>query len=230
MDVEATPDTVTMRGVEKRLGRHQVLSRVTLTAGGGSVLGLIGANGSGKTTLLRLLLGLIRPDSGCVRLYGMPPRVALRHRPAAYFAGGASLPPTVRVGSWSRLLDPEGPLTKDRRRVGKLSRGQRQLVGLRSVLGADDSCFVVLDEPWSGLDSRGAEWLSDGLRSCRDSGAIVMVSSHRLDDLATVCDRYGFLHAGQLTIRQGDDLGVGAPLAQILRAAYRDLTTEGTRA
>ena len=163
MEVDASSDTVTMREVEKRLGRHKVHSRVTLRAGGGSVLGLIGANGSGKTTLLRLLLGLIRPDSGCIRLYGLPPHVALRHGPAAYFAGGASLPPTVRVGSWARLLDPEGPLTKDRRRVGKLSRGQRQLVGLRSVLGADHSGFIVLDEPWSGLDPRGAAWLSDRL-------------------------------------------------------------------
>ena len=84
------------------------------------------------------------------QLYGRPPRMALRHRPAAYFAGGASLPPTVRVGSWARLLDPASPLSNDRRRVGKLSRGQRQLVGLRSVLGADDSRFIVLDEPWSG--------------------------------------------------------------------------------
>lgn len=230
MDVDATRDTVTLRGVEKRLGRHQVLSRVTLTACGGSVLGLIGANGSGKTTLLRLLLGLIRPDSGCIRLYGMPPRVALRHRPAAYFAGGASLPPTVRVGTWSRLFDPDGPLTNDRRRVGRLSRGQRQLVGLRSVLGAADSSLIVLDEPWSGLDPRGAEWLTDRLRSCRDRGAIVMVSSHRLDDLATVCDRYGFLHAGQLTVRTGGELSAGVSPGQVLRAAYRDLATERTRA
>ena len=95
-----------MSGVEKRLGRHQVLSRVTFTTEGGSVLGLIGANGSGKTTLLRLLLGLIRPDSGCIRLYGIPLDQALGYRPTAYFAGGASVPPTVRVGTWARLLDP----------------------------------------------------------------------------------------------------------------------------
>ena len=90
MEVDATWDTVTMQGVEKRLGRHQVFSRVSLTAGVGSVLGLIGANGSGKTTLLRLLLGLIRPDSGCIRLYGLPPHLALRHRRAVYFAGGVN--------------------------------------------------------------------------------------------------------------------------------------------
>ena len=230
MEVDATWDTVTMQGVEKRLGRHQVFSRVSLTAGVGSVLGLIGANGSGKTTLLRLLLGLIRPDSGCIRLYGLPPHLALRHRRAVYFAGGASLPPTVRVATWARLFDPAGPLTKDRRRIGTLSRGQRQFVGLRCALGADDSSFVALDEPWSGLDPRGAAWLTDRLRSCRDRGAIVVVSSHRLDDLATVCDRYGILHAGQLTVRSGDDLRATAPPLESLRATYRELTTEGTRA
>ena len=226
MGVNTMWDTVVMRGVAKRLGGHQVLSHVTLTAGGGSVLGLIGANGSGKTTLLRLLLGLIRPDAGCIRLYGMPPRVALRHRPASFFAGGTSLPPTVRVGNWARLIDPLGPLAKDRRRVGELSRGQRHLVGLRSVLGAGDSSFIVLDEPWSGLDPRGVEWLSDRLRSCRDGGAIVVVSSHRLDDLATVCDEYGFLHAGRLTLRRRDTLGVNAEVVQSLRATYRELTVK----
>ena len=130
MDIETPRIRVTMRGVEKRLGKHQVLTRVTFTTEAGSVLGLIGANGSGKTTLLRLLLGLIRPDSGCIRLYGMPLAEALRYRPTVYFAGGASLPATVRVGTWARLFDPGGALTRDRRRVGKLSRGQRQLVGL----------------------------------------------------------------------------------------------------
>lgn len=70
------------------------------------------------------------------------------------------MPLTARVGYWARLFDPRGPLTEDRRLVGSLSRGQRQLVGLRSVLGREESCLVVLDEPWAGLDPRGTEWLS----------------------------------------------------------------------
>ena len=79
----ATTDNVMMHGVSKRYGRQQVLSHVSLTARGGSVLGLIGANGSVKTTFLRLLLGLIRPDAGCIRLYGQSPRVTLAHHRVA---------------------------------------------------------------------------------------------------------------------------------------------------
>lgn len=221
-------DDVTMRGVDKRFGKCQVLSSVSFSARGGSILGLIGANGSGKTTLLRLLLGLIRADAGRIRLYGVPPPVALRQHPVAYFSGGASVPLTVRVGRWARLFDSHGPLTGDRRRVGSLSRGQRQLVGLWSVLGQEESRLVVLDEPWAGLDPRGTEWLSHRLRRCRDRGAIVVVSSHRLDQLATVCDTYGFLHAGQLTMRREDDLGAGVPALQRLHATYCELTTEGS--
>ena len=225
---EDSVDSVMMRGVDKWFGSHQVLSRVSFSARGGSVLGLVGANGSGKTTLLRLLLGLIRADAGRIRLYGMSPPAALRRRHVSYFAGGASVPLTVRVGQWARLFDPHGPLAGDRRRVGRLSRGQRQLVGLWSVLGQEESCLVVLDEPWAGLDPRSAEWLSGQLRGCRERGAIVVVSSHRLDQLATVCDSYGFLHAGQLTMRRGDDLGVGVPALQRLQTTYCELTTEGS--
>ena len=214
--------------VTKHLGRQLVLSRVTLTAGSGSVLGLIGANGAGKTTLLRLLLGLVSPDSGRVSLFGKPPSAAVRQHRVAYFGGGASLPPFVRVGSWAGLLNSSSSLRRDRRRFGSLSRGQRQLSGLHSVLDTYDTRLVVLDEPWGGLDPRGAEWLTTQLRNCRNRGVAVLVSSHRLDELATVCDRYAFLHAGRITIRTDDDLNTGAD-AEGLRAMFRQLTTTGSQ-
>jgi len=218
-------EEVMVSEVTKRLRRQLVLSRVSLTAAAASVLGLIGANGAGKTTLLRLLLGLMRPDSGRVSLFGNAPQVALRMHRVAYFGGGARLPPTVRVGSWTGLLNPRNSTSRDRRQFGSLSRGQRQLVGLRSVLDTRDARLVVLDEPWDGLDPRSAEWLSARLRDCRDRGAVVLVSSHRLDDLASVCDRYAFLHAGRITTRTDDELNSSAH-AESLRLTFRQLTTE----
>ena len=227
MEGYVASDKVMVSEVTKRVRRRLILSRVSLTAAAGSVLGLIGANGAGKTTLLRLLLGLVWPDSGHVSLFGNTPRAALRQHRLAYFGGGARLPPTVRVGSWTGLLNPMSSLSRGRRQFGSLSRGQRQLVGLHSVLDTRDACLVVLDEPWDGLDPRSAEWLSARLRDCRDRGAVVLVSSHRLDDLASVCDRYAFLHAGRITTRTDDELNTSAH-PESLRVTFRRMTTAGS--
>ena len=81
----------------------------------------------------------------------------------------------------------------DRRRVRTLSRSTRQLLGLRTALGRHPLSLIVLDEPWEGLDPDATRWLSSTLASKRDRGAAVVLSSHRLHDLAGVCDKYLFL-------------------------------------
>jgi ABC-2 type transport system ATP-binding protein len=85
----------------------------------------------------------------------------------------------------------------DRRRIGELSRGNRQLFGLRMVLAGSDADILLLDEPWEGLDPIGSEWLTDTVRRWRDEGAAVVISSHRLHDLDSVCTRFVMLEAGR---------------------------------
>ncbi|NOT44223.1 MAG: hypothetical protein HOP14_06410 [Acidobacteria bacterium] len=102
----------------------------------------------------------------------------------------------MRASAWGRLSGGDAA-TAERRRLRTLSRGARQLLGLRTVLGRVPIDLIVLDEPWEGLDPDDARWLSATLEAKRDKGAAVVVSSHRLHDLAGLCDAYLLLHRGR---------------------------------
>ena len=189
---------LSLKDVVKRYDDRRVLSGVTFSVGAAEAVGVIGPNGAGKTTLLRIAMGLIRPDSGCIRLDGELVRTALRRVPVAYFAGESTIPPPVTVKSWRNLfhdVDERG----ENRPFAVLSRGTRQLLGLRTVFSVSGLRLIVLDEPWEGLDPDASRWLSEAMRARRDAGAALVVSSHRLHELAGVCDRYIFLNRGIAT-------------------------------
>ena len=78
-----------------------------------------------------------------------------------------------------------------------MSRGNRQLLGLRLVLSGEDADLILLDEPWEGLDPSGANWLTSTLQRWRAAGAAVLVSSHRLHDLDAACTRFLLLRGGR---------------------------------
>jgi ABC-type multidrug transport system ATPase subunit len=176
-----------LAGVSKIFDRRVVLNRVWLQVKTGEAVGLIGCNGAGKTTMLRIAAGLVLPDSGCVRWAAGRP--ALR-----YFGGEMTLPPDVSVRRWASLF---GISMDDRRPIGQLSRGNRQLVGLRLVLSGTDADILLLDEPWEGLDPHGTEWLTDTLRKWRKAGAAMLISSHRFHDLDSICTRFVMLEGGR---------------------------------
>jgi ABC-2 type transport system ATP-binding protein len=180
------------RGIAARYGSREVFHGVGFELRGGQALGVVGPSGAGKTTLLRMLVGLLRPAAGDIRFDGRPPRHAVERGGVAYFAGESTLPGIVRAMNWGKL-GTGTPVMAERRRLRTLSRGTRQLLGLRTVLGREPLSLVVLDEPWEGLDPDAARWLSTMVETKRDRGAAVVLSSHRLHDLAGVCDAYLFL-------------------------------------
>ena len=200
-----------LTAVTKRFGSVQVLAQAWLQVRAGEALGLVGANGAGKTTMLRIAAGLVRPDSGAVRF----PDAAEGVR---YFGGEMTLPRNVRGTRWAGLF---GVASSDRRPLGALSRGSRQLFGLRVVLAADADLFV-LDEPWEGLDPAGAAWLTDTLRRRREAGASLLISSHRLHDLVDVCSRFVLLEAGRCrAITEREERPGVEQLAQVFRVKER---------
>lgn len=201
------------RGIWKGYGRREVLRGLDFAVAGPEVVGIIGPNGAGKTTLLRILLGLIRPDNGSVRYGGDPPPRAFRHHPVAFFGGEATLPPSVRAMRWATLLQSHADIDGERRRLGTLSRGTRQGIGLKVALGLPNVGLIVLDEPWEGLDPDASRWLTRVLHERRDDGAAVIVSSHRLADLAGLCDRYAFLMSGVLTNCSALEVGRGGDVS-----------------
>jgi ABC-2 type transport system ATP-binding protein len=180
-----------LAAVTKAFGRHQVLNQAWLQVRAGEAVGLIGANGAGKTTLLRIAAGLVRPDAGSVRWAPMTNDEQSRIR---YFGGEMTLPPSVPAWRWASLF---GVASGDRRRIGQLSRGNRQLLGLRVLLSGNYADLLVLDEPWEGLDPDGSAWLTDTVRRWRSVGAAILISSHRLYDLDSVCTRFLLLEGGR---------------------------------
>ena len=175
-----------------RYGRQPVFHGVTFELAAGQCLGVIGPNGAGKTTLLRAIVGLLTPFAGEIQINGVEPRRAVSRMGIAYFAGEATLPGFTRVAAWGTLGSAHDEAS-DGRRLRALSRGTRQLVGLRTVLGRESLALVVLDEPWEALDPDGARWLSATIELKRDRGAAVVLASHRFQDLAGLCDAYLFL-------------------------------------
>ena len=115
---------------------------------------------------------------------------------------------------WGRLSGQA--ISADRRRIRVLSRGARQLLGLRTVLARSGLRLVVLDEPWEGLDPDASRWLTAAVEARRADRASVVVSSHRLHDLAGVCDTYLFLIDRRATILDAREISQAGPVTGVL--------------
>jgi ABC-type Na+ transport system ATPase subunit NatA len=164
---------------------------------------------------------LISPSSGDVRVRGMPPRRAVARVNVAYFAGDFTLPGSVRARHWGGLATGH-PITPERRRIRTLSRGTRQLLGLRTVLSRPHLALVVLDEPWEGLDVDGARWLSRTIEAKRDRGAAVVLASHDPNDLAGACDLYLFLVNRRGSLFKAHELSSTGPVTPAVLANVLD--------
>jgi ABC-type multidrug transport system ATPase subunit len=219
---------VSVRGLSMQYGRRLVFHDVSFHLAAGQAAGVIGPNGSGKTTLLRAIAGCLTPRSGDIRINGLMPRDAVSRTGIGYFAGEATLPGSVRAAQWGRLGAADD-ITREHRRLRTLSRGTRQLLGLRTVLARHRLGLIVLDEPWEGLDPDAGRWLSTTIETKRDRGAAVVLSSHRLHDLAGLCDVYVFLLAHHATVLRAHDIvSVGAVTAAHLTSTFDRLRAGAT--
>jgi len=202
-------------------GRREVVRELTFEVASNQVIGILGPNGAGKTTVLRAIAGLISPSRGHVHVRGMPPRRAVANVNVAYFAGDFTLPGSVRACHWGSLATG-APVTPERRRIRTLSRGTRQLLGLRTVLSRPHLALVVLDEPWEGLDVDGVHWLSRTIEAKRDRGAAVVLASQDPDDVAGVCDLYLFLVNRRGSLYKAHELSSGGAVTPAVLANMLD--------
>jgi ABC-2 type transport system ATP-binding protein len=196
----------------KTFGRTRALDRLDLTVADGEVHGFLGPNGSGKSTTIRVLLGLLRADSGTARLFGGDPwRDAVRlHRDLAYVPGDVTLWPSITGGEVIDLLARLRGGLDERRRADLLdrfdldprkkartySKGNRQKVGLVAAL-ASDAELLILDEPTSGLDPLMESVFQDCIREVRAEGRTVLLSSHILAEVEALCDRVTIIRDGR---------------------------------
>lgn len=194
--------------VSRRFGTFTAVSQASLRVGRGEVIGLLGANGAGKTTLIRMLLGLLLPSEGIIRLFGAAPSIAARRRvgyvpqtlglyagltvtenwtftAAAFHRSGVPLPGDISV--WKDEL------------AGRIPLGAQRQVAFALALSHGPE-LLILDEPTSGVGPLGRARLWEGIRQTADQGAGVLVTTHNMEE-AEQCDHLVVMADGRVVAR-----------------------------
>ena len=205
-------ESIRIEALVKNFGRTRALDGLDLTVRTGEVHGFLGPNGAGKTTTLRVLLGLLRADSGTVQLLGGDPwsQATELHRRLAYVPGDVTLWPNLSGGEVIDLLGRlRGGLDSGRRKEllerfdldpkkkgRSYSKGNRQKVALVAALASDVE-LLLLDEPTSGLDPLMEDTFRQVIREERQQGRTVLLSSHILAEVEALCDRVTIIREGR---------------------------------
>ncbi|GGQ37673.1 ABC transporter ATP-binding protein [Streptomyces althioticus] len=208
---------ISVSGLRKTFGRTRALDGLDLSVGTGEVHGFLGPNGAGKSTTIRVLLGLLRADSGTAEVLGQDPwrdAVAL-HRRIAYVPGDVELWPGLTGGEAIDLLARlRGGLDERRRtelverfdldptKKGRAySKGNRQKVAIVAAL-ASDAELLLLDEPTAGLDPLMEVVFQDVIAEAKAAGRTVLLSSHILAQVEKLADRVSIVRQGR-TVQSG---------------------------
>ncbi len=213
MTTTASEPAIEVTGLLKRYGDALAVDDVSFAVAPGEVFGLVGPNGAGKTTTLECLLGLRRPDKGCVRMLGLDPSVdgeALRRRVGAQLQS-AQLPPRLRVEEalwwfaafYPRTLDAKDLLVRwglaDHRRqaFGDLSGGQQQRLFIALALLADPE-VVCFDELTTGLDPRARRATWEQVERLGECGRTVVIVTHDMEEAERLCHRVAMIDRGRI--------------------------------
>ena len=191
---------------------HQAIRDVTFTLQGRTVCALVGVNGSGKSTLFNTIMGIIRPQSGSVRVNGLPVVQAMRQNGIAYVPQSENIDwhfpilvkDVVMLGRYGHMGMLRRPQAPDReavaaalerlgiadlaeRQIGALSGGQKKRVFLARAL-AQQSRIILLDEPFTGVDAKTEFAVMELLKNLRDEGYLMLVSTHNLGAVPQYCN------------------------------------------
>ncbi len=207
--------SVTVEHLNKRIGKQQILRDLSLQIGMGEVVGLLGPNGAGKSTLMKILTGLWSFDSGKVEVCG----VDMRRNPHAVASHIGYLPENnplyeemyVReylqfmselsakdCNRLELLIDETGIRPEISKKIGQLSKGYRQRVGLAQALLSDPQ-LLILDEPTTGLDPNQLEDIRSLIRNAAQ-GRTILLSTHIMQEVYAMCSRVVILHHGEIRL------------------------------
>jgi ABC-2 type transport system ATP-binding protein len=208
------PAAIEIEGASKRFNEFLAVDSLDLAIPEGEVYGLLGPNGAGKTTTIRMILGIILPDSGRVRILGQPYDAEVRKR-IGYLPEERGLYPRMKLGD---QLDFIGgldfiPRAERRRRIDEwcerfdltswknhkveeLSRGMQQKVQFIATV-LHDPDVLMLDEPFTGLDPVNTKLLKDIMLGFAKRGKTVILSTHRMEQVEMLCDRICLINKGR---------------------------------
>jgi ABC-2 type transport system ATP-binding protein len=238
---EQAAPPVEVRGLVKRYGELTAVAGVDITVDVGDVYGYLGPNGAGKTTSLRMMLGLIRPTAGSVRLFGRDPLESVQALTGVagfveaptfypYLTGRRNLELLAAFdggGAASRIdeaLDTVELADRGGDRVGGYSHGMRQRLGIAGALLREPK-LLLLDEPATGLDPAGMRDMRRLIRRLADQGMTVMLSSHLLAEVEELCNRVAIVRSGRIVYE-----GAIAELKRGAGTVYRLSSTDDERA
>ncbi|HEY7025635.1 MAG TPA: ATP-binding cassette domain-containing protein [Candidatus Limnocylindrales bacterium] len=205
---------VVVDGVWKRFGTTDVVADLSFDVGPKEILGFLGPNGAGKTTTMRMILDIIRPDSGTIRVFDQPSGVEHQARigylpedrglyrdvpvvdTLAYFGALRGLPLAESKKRATKLLTDVGLGDSLTKKGAELSRGMHQKAQLVATI-INEPDLLIVDEPFSGLDPVNAQMLKELLLAQRDRGAAVIMSTHDMEDAQVLCDRIVLIDKGR---------------------------------
>jgi ABC-2 type transport system ATP-binding protein len=235
------PAPIEVRGLVKRYGDLTAVAGVDLTVRAGDVYGYLGPNGAGKTTSLRMMLGLITPTAGTIRLFGQDPTQSVHA--LAGVAGFVEAPTFYPYLTARRNLEMmaafDGGDARDRvtdvletveltgradDRVGGYSHGMRQRLGIAASLLRNPK-LLLLDEPATGLDPGGMRDMRVLIRRLADQGMTVLLSSHLMNEVEELCNRVAIVRSGRIVYE-----GEISALKRGASTLYRLETTDDERA
>lgn len=202
---------IELTGVSKFFGEVKAIDNISFKIKKGEIVGFLGPNGAGKTTTMRLILGILRPTRGKIKVFGLDPqeeRVKIVKR-IGYLPEGNPLYPEMKVKEYlSFIAQAKGvkdfiKISKEvdladklEQKIETLSRGYKQRVGLASaLLGNPDA--LILDEPTSGLDPLEQEKIRELIRKL-GKNRVVIFSTHILSEVEAIADRLIIIHKGKI--------------------------------
>lgn len=207
------PLRVVVRDLSKRYGSVQAVSDLSIEVRAGEIVGLLGPNGAGKTTTVESIVGLNVPDSGTIHICGIDlranPHAAKQQLGVALQTTGLQdgITPREAIESFGALFGKavvaESLLTrfglqeKADARSGTLSGGQKQRVALAMAL-VHDPQVIVLDEPTVGLDAQMRREFHEHIRTMKQEGRSILLTTHDMDEAAQLCDRIAVINAGRI--------------------------------
>jgi ABC-2 type transport system ATP-binding protein len=210
-----------VRGLAKRYGRTEALRGIDLDVAPGEMVGLLGPNGAGKSTLTKIACGLVRPTGGTARVLGQAAGSEPARRQTGYlaelfrFPGWATADELLGLhqrlagsdgdaAERSELLELVGLGNAARTRIGAMSKGMQQRMGLAQALVGSPR-LLLLDEPTSALDPAGRRIVRQVLIELREHGVSALINSHLLTEVERTCDRVTILSDGQVVASGAPD-------------------------
>jgi ABC-2 type transport system ATP-binding protein len=212
--------SVEVHHILKAYGNRAAVNDVSFDVDQGEIFGLIGPNGAGKTTTIRMMMDIIKPDSGEIKVMGerlteasknkigyLPEERGLYKKMSVidsilYFASLKGIDNQLARKRGEALLKRADLLPHENKRIEELSRGMGQIVQLIITI-IHEPDLIILDEPFSGLDPVNTQLLKDMIRDLKNKGKTIIMSTHLMNDIEELCDRLLMINKGRTVLYGG---------------------------